>query len=295
MLTSNAMHVLVAGSGWLGTAAARVLLARGDRVTAVVRTLQHAVRLRQDGIEGLCRDLAVPGATEDLPGDLDAILATHAAADTDVEAYRRAYLDVTGELLSLASRAGVPAMVVTSSTGVFGQTDGSTVDETTPVAPGGETASVLCEAERRVLSAASDRLRICLVRPSGLYGPGRTGLIERVRSGALALGPGDETWMNFCHRDDAVTVLIAALDRGRAGAIYHATDREPARRKNVIVWIAKRLKMTPPRREQGGDEAGEIRANRRVIGEATRSALGVELVFPNFRKGLARETVELRT
>jgi nucleoside-diphosphate-sugar epimerase len=289
------MHVLVAGSGWLGTAAARFLLARGDRVTAVVRTLQHAVRLRQEGIDGLCRDLSVPGATGDLPGDVDAILATQAAAGTGVDAYRRAYLDVTGELLSSAMRAGVPVMVVTSSTGVFCQSDGSTVDESTPVAPRGETASVLCEAERLVLSATSDRLRTCLVRPSGLYGPGRTGLIERVRSGALALGPGDETWMNFCHRDDAVAVLVAALDRGRGGAIYHATDREPALRKDVILWIAKRLKMTAPRREQVADEPASVRANRKVLGEASRAELGVQLAFPNFRKGLAPQTVELRT
>jgi nucleoside-diphosphate-sugar epimerase len=286
------MHVLVAGSGWLGTSVARALLSRGDRVTAVVRTLSHAVRLREEGIDGLCRDLSAAGATADLPADLDAIVATQAAAGSDVEAYRRAYVDANRELISLAARAAVPAMVVTSSTGVFGQTDGSTVDEATPVAPRGATAEILCEAERLVLSAGSDRTRTCIVRPSGLYGPGRTGLIERVRSGALALGPSDAIWMNFCHRDDAVAVLLAALDRGRRGGIYHATDREPARRKEVILWIAKRLKMTPPRRDDAMEEA---RADRRVVGEATRTELGVTLAFPNFRKGLAPQTVELRT
>jgi nucleoside-diphosphate-sugar epimerase len=289
------MHVLVAGCGWLGTAAARALAGRGDRVTALTRTLPHAVRLMEEGIPCLARDLASDGGTSDLPSDVDAVLATQAAAGGGVAAYRAAYLDATAGLLGYAARVGVSRFVYTSSTGVFGQRDGGIVDEATPVAPADPTATILVEAERLVLAAADARLSACVVRPSGLYGKGRTGIIERVKSGALALGTGDDQWMNFCHQADAVTILLAALDRGFPGAIYHASDLEPALRGDVVLWIAKRLKMTPPRSDVGDGAGGRRGANRRISSAASRDALGVRLAFPNYRRGMAPFTVDLRS
>ena len=122
----------------------------------------------------------------------------------------------------------------------------------------------------------------CLVRLSGLYGAGRTGIIDRVRTGALALGPDDGSWMNFCHRDDAACAVIAALDRGSRGATYHGTDAHPTHRADVVRWIASRLRIDPPRTA----EPAARRTNRRVCGERTREQLGFELAYPSFRDGL---------
>ena len=120
-----------------------------------------------------------------------------------------------------------------------------------------------------------------MVRLSGLYGPGRAGIVERVRSGALALGPGDDAWMNFCQLEDAVSFVIAALDRGRAGAVYHGSDAYPARRREVVEWIAGRIGIAPRRVETAAGGA-----SRRISSERTRAELGVALAFPSFRDGL---------
>lgn len=124
-----------------------------------------------------------------------------------------------------------------------------------------------------------------LVRLSGLYGPGRAGIIERVRSGALALGPGDRAWMNFCHREDAVRAVLAALDRGAPRAVYHASDAGPAPRAEVVRWIAARLGVAPATRAEAGGRAPA--ADRRILAERTRASLGLTLAFPTFRDGLA--------
>jgi nucleoside-diphosphate-sugar epimerase len=121
-----------------------------------------------------------------------------------------------------------------------------------------------------------------VVRLSGLYGPGRTGILDRVRSGALALGPGDDAWMNFCHRDDAVSFVLAALERAEPGAIHHGSDASPARRREVVEWIAARLGIAP-RRGEGGAPG----PSRRILSARTRAALGVALAWPSFRDGLA--------
>jgi nucleoside-diphosphate-sugar epimerase len=128
-----------------------------------------------------------------------------------------------------------------------------------------------------------------IVRCTGLYGPGRLGTIERVRSGALGLGlgDGDDVWMNFIHRDDAVSLVIAALDRGRPGAIYHASDAHPARRREVVAWIAAGLHIAPARSTRGGTATGRRAVNRRISAEASCRELGVSLAYPSFREGFA--------
>jgi nucleoside-diphosphate-sugar epimerase len=282
------VHVLVAGCGWLGAEVARALRARGDRVTGVRRSVAGAAALAPLGVEPLALDLADPRSARALPEDADAIVSCVAADGDDEAAYRRAYVDANRVLLAAATRPGLRAFVYTGSTGVFGQSDGGDVDETTEPAPAGPTARVLVEAERAFLEAAAAGIETRIVRLSGLYGPGRTGVVDRVREGKLALGPGDDAWTNWCHRDDAVALVTAALDRGRPGAVYHGTDALPARRRDVVRWISERLGIEPPARgESGAIDPGRRGANRRVIGERTRDELGLVLRFPSFREGLA--------
>jgi nucleoside-diphosphate-sugar epimerase len=279
------MHVLVAGCGWLGSALGRALVARGDRVTGLRRDPSRAAALAALGIEPLVLDLAAPGAADHLPA-VDAIVACQSAVDDSPAAYRAAYLDATGALLEAGGRDGVRSFLYVGSTGVFGQRDGSQVDETTPTAPASATAEVLVEAEWRVLSApAALGVPARLLRLSGLYGPGRLGLVERVRRGALALGPGDDAYMNFCLLDDAVAFARAALERGAPGAVYHGSDSSPTRRREVVGWIAERLGIAPPHAPWGSPPAGG--PSRQIGSQATRRALGVELRAPSFREGLA--------
>jgi len=282
------VHVVVAGCGWLGTVIARALRARGDRVTGVRRSAAGAASLASFGIEPLALDLGDPRATEALPRDADAIVSCLAADGDGEAAYRRAYVDANRVLLAAAGRLGVRAFVYTGSTGVFGQSDGGDVDEATEPAPAGPTARVLLEAERALFDAAAAGIETRIVRLSGLYGPGRVGIVERVREGKLALGPGDDVWTNWCHLEDAAAAVIGALDRGRLGAVYHGTDAGPARRRDVVRWIADRLGIEPPARgDMEAIEPGRRGANRRVLGERTREELGLVLRFPSFREGLA--------
>ena len=274
------MHVLVAGCGWLGTAIARHLVARGNRVTGVRRDPERAAALAALGVEPLALDLASPGAAERLP-PADAIVACQSAGADGPGPYRAAYVDANRTLLEAARSHGARAFVYTGSTGVFGQRDGSDVDEDTPSAPASPAAEVLAEAEALVRGASSPALRASVVRLSGLYGPGRAGIADRVRGGRLALGPGDDAWMNFCHLEDAVAFVVAALDRGAPGATYHGSDAEPARRRDVVEWIAARLGIEPPTAE-----AAAPGPSRRVLSGRTRAALSVKLVFPSFRDGL---------
>jgi nucleoside-diphosphate-sugar epimerase len=254
----------------------------GREVVAVRRGAGSLGPLVEAGAVPLPLDLGDADASRRIPPGIEAIVACQSAAADSVEAYRSAYVDANRSLLEAALRLGVRAFVYTGSTGLFGQRDGGVVTEATPAAPSGPTGEVLAEAERLVLAAAP-AVPARIVRLSGLYGPGRIGILERVRSGRLALGPGDGAWMNFCHQADAVAFVLAALDRGEPGRVYHGSDAAPARRRDVVEWIAARLGIPPPRAEV----APAAGPDRRVSSEWSRAALGLELRYPSFREGLA--------
>jgi nucleoside-diphosphate-sugar epimerase len=280
------MHVLVAGAGWLGRSVARRLAEGGHRVTAVRRDPALAAALASPRVEPLALDLSAPGAWERLPADLDAVVACQSPGGAGLPAYRRAYVDCTRSLLDGLRSGGRPAtLLYTSSTGVFGQRDGGEVDEDTPPEPTSAESEVLVEAERLVLDGGAPAVRGVVLRLSGLYGPGRYWPLERVRSGHIALGPGDGAWLNLCHLEDAVSAVVAGLERGSAGRVYHATDAEPVRRGDLVRWVSDRLGMEPPRLPP--DARAPSMPDRRVRGERSRDALGLELRYPTFREGLA--------
>ena len=279
------MHVLVAGAGWLGSALCRELAGQGHRVTAVRRDPARAAALASPGVTPVALDLCAPGAASYLPHDVDAVVACQSAGADGAEAYRRAYVDATRALLEMVHASGRPAtLVYTGSTGVFGQRDGGDVDEESPPAPASPAAEVLVEAERLVQAADAPGLRANLLRLSGLYGPGRNWPVERVRSGQIALGPGDGAWLNLCHLEDAVAAVVAVLERGAPGRVYHASDAEPVRRRDLVTWVAGRLGIPPPRLPSGG--AGPTLPDRRIHADRSRAELGISLRHPTFREGL---------
>ena len=277
------MHILIAGCGWLGGAVGQALVARGDRVTGIRSSMAGAESLRALGIEPLGLELTDPGAAALIP-KVDAILALQSARGGGEASYRRAYVEANRTLLEAAAHHGVRAFVYTGSTGLFGQHDGSDVDETTPPAPTTPEGRVLAAAEGELLAAAAKGMPVRIVRLSGLYGPGRLWLIQGVARGSITLGPGDDAFLNACSQEDAVRTVIAALDRGRDGAIYHATDARPLRRREVITWVAERLGITAGVSSTGLDPSAP---NRRILGERTRAALGLELRWPSLLEGLA--------
>lgn len=246
------MNLLIVGCGDLGTELGLRALAAGHRVHG----LRRRAEVLPDGFHPIAADL--DAELPPLPQDIEVVAFTTAADRRDVDAYRRAYVTATGRVLDALEEAGAtPGRVLfTSSTAVYGVDDGAEVDEDTPTDPTSATGAVLVEAERSLWQRRPDAVSL---RLAGVYGPGRTRLIEQVRDGR-ALRPEREVHTNRIHRDDAAAALLhlATLPSSPA-TCYLGVDDEPAPLGEVVRFLAAELGLpTPPvgavRRSRGGDK-----------------------------------------
>jgi nucleoside-diphosphate-sugar epimerase len=176
-------------------------------------------------------------------------------------------------------------VVFASSTSVYGQTNGRWVDEDSPTEPADESGRVALEAER---TARALDPGVTIVRYAGLYGPGR--IIGRTGLERGEPIPGDpERYLNLIHVEDAAALAVAALDRGRAGRVYCASDDRPLPRRAYYSLVAKALSALAPRFTDGpsvGRDKPSDDANKRVLNHRIKAELGVSLAYPDVATGI---------
>jgi nucleoside-diphosphate-sugar epimerase len=158
-MPGNERRLLIAGCGDLGNR----LAARLDGWE--VHGLRRNVSRLAAGIVPISADLSDPSTLGAAAGEWDALIYTATPGERTPEGYRQAYVTGMQELLK---RVRVGRLIMVSSTAVFGQDDGSWVDEASATEPQRFNGEILLEAER----VAADVGGI-VIRFSGIYGPGR--------------------------------------------------------------------------------------------------------------------------
>ena len=146
------MRILIAGCGDIASALGVELAIAGYEIWGLRRDpagLPAAIR-------PLRADLTRPATLVGLPRAIDVVVYTAAPDESTDRAYRATYVEGLCALLQalVAQRQGPPRIVFTSSTAVYGQTDGSWVDEASPTEPGDFRGRRLLQAER-VLTTGS--------------------------------------------------------------------------------------------------------------------------------------------
>lgn len=262
---------LLVGCGALGTALGERLVADGGEVAAIRRDasgLPHAFAT----IEA---DLRYPLPTT-LPTFDSVVITLPPGTGPEGSVYPAALTHLAAALPARPER-----VVFVSSTRVFegygsqefGGSEGrDPLTEHDEPRPTGERGDALVAGEE----LAVDLLGAIVVRPAGIYGPGRDSLIRRVREGA----PVDhERRTNRIHEDDLVRLLETLLGADAPPALVHAIDREPVRLGDVVAHIAARLRVAVPAQREGDAGGGTV-----LDGSLAHALLG-DLVHPTFREG----------
>lgn len=260
-------RLLIAGCGDLGIRLAGRLDPAGWEVTGLRRQVQQLpVTIRP-----LAADLLDPGSLTPASGHWDAVIYQATPGERSADAYRQAYVEGLANLLGQVRH---DRLIFVSSTAVYGQDDGSWVDEDSVTEPAVFNGRVLLEAED--LARRADGI---VLRFSGIYGPGREYLLERVRSGQADCRETPPQWTNRIHADDCAGVLAHLLEMNRPEPVYCASDSAPAPRCRVLDWLAEQLdRPLPARHEEPGGQGRRV-SNRRLL------ASGYHFLYPDFKRG----------
>lgn len=269
------MRVLIAGCGDLGTEAALELAAEGH----VVFGLRRDPSVLPATVRPVAGDLTRDDGLDRLPRDLHAVVHVATADRRDEAAYAAVYRDGLARLLrrAAATGSGDARFLFVSSTTVHGDAAGGWIDEDTPLAPSSATGERLAEAERVLLEAGVDGV---VLRLAGVYGPGRTRMIDQVRAGE-AVRPDPPVHGNRIHRDDAARAIRhLLLLRDEVQPVYLGVDHAPVPRGEVLTWLAAELDLPEPPAGPAPARGGDKRArNDRLV------ASGFDFRYPTYREG----------
>jgi nucleoside-diphosphate-sugar epimerase len=275
-------NVLIVGCGYVGTALGMRLAATGH----IVWGLRRSAEGLPPGIRHVAADLTAPETLQELPRALDVVFYTAAPNGSDAAAYRAIYVDGLRHILeALVHQHQSPRRVLfTSSTAVYAQSDGEWVDETSPTEPRHFSGCRVLEGERLLLDGP---FPATVLRLGGIYGPGRTSLIARVRQGLATCRGGPPLYTNRIHRDDCAGALHHLMTLPEPDALYIGVDHEPADQCVVLRWLADQLGAPPPSVEaSSGADSRRHRTNKRCR-NARLVASGYAFHYPTFRQGYA--------
>lgn len=287
-------RVLIAGCGYVGTALGQGLAALGHEVFGLRRRPEGLPR----GIHAVAADLSEPSSLEALPGAVELLVYCASAAGFSEQAYRAAYVDGLQNLFDAISRWPEPPrrILFTSSTAVYGQHAGEWVDEGSSTEPAGFSGRRLLEGEALLRRGPIPGI---VLRLGGIYGPGRTRLVESVRSGSAVCREG--LYTNRIHRDDAAGAIAHLLALESPEPVYLGVDHEPAEECALLRWIAERIGAPPPRHEAPDAAAtragGRPHGSKRCQSDRLRRS-GYRFRHPSYREGygaLLRELGLLRS
>lgn len=270
---------LLMGAGDLASRLTPLLKTQGYEVVGARRTVKSAaefelVQADASKVDDWLKVLAHKPAV---------IVITLTPSDYSDQGYLAGYVKPTEALTLALSECDSdyrPFIVFVSSTSVYGHREGEWVDETSATNPAGFAGKRLLEAEQHICQSGYPHT---IVRFSGIYGPGREGMIARLISGEVTLTP---AWTNRIHVRDCVGTiahLIARYDQGlEVDEIYLSSDNLPIRQAEFATGLATYLGLDPttlPETDQIGPR-GSKRCNNARLQET-----GYRFIFPTWKEG----------
>jgi nucleoside-diphosphate-sugar epimerase len=253
--------------------------ARFDRIVGTTRSAEQAL---EHSVEMLVFDSASHAIAE-----ADALLIS-AAPSEGRDPVLAAFAN------EIARAPHLRAVVYLSTLGVYGDSGGAWIDESTPTSPdlarrGG--ARLAAEQAWQALGARRG-LPVAILRLGGIYGPGQNNLL-RVKLGTAqrVAKPGHVS--NRIHVYDIAQAIDAAFALHAEG-IFNIVDDEPASPSEQIAFAAQLLGIDPPG-EISYEEAKRVlpplalsfyEGCIRARNDKLKSVLRVKLRYPTYREGL---------
>jgi nucleoside-diphosphate-sugar epimerase len=179
-----------------------------------------------------------------------------------------------------------------SSTGVYGDTQGEWVDESSPLLASTDRNRQRIEVESAWLKIGKDHgLPVMIFRCVGIYGPGRN-LLVSVRQGSARRIDKPGLVFSRIHSEDLAQTLEASMKKPQFGEIYNVSDDCPSPPVEAVEYACSLLGVEPPplvsfeEADLPPTARGFYITNKRVSNKKIKQELGVTLRYPDYRSGL---------
>lgn len=241
------MKVFLTGAtGYIGSLVGAQLQAAGHTVVGLARTEAAADKLKQRGIEPLLGDLQDTEILAQAARAADGVIHTAFIHDfSDIERALTVEQTVITTFIDALAGSEKP-LVATSGTGLLGDTGDRIVDDSEMIVPK-DALAPRAAAEQAILQAAQRDIRsIALRLPIFVYGHGGSQFIPILIQDAQRAGvarfvePGDYQY-SVIHVDNVAKLYVLALEKGQAGAVYHAVSESGISVKAIAEAIGRLL------------------------------------------------------
>lgn len=224
------MKALVTGAnGFTGSHLVQALLDRGIAVAAYVRESSDLSRLEGLPVTYHYGDITDTAQLTQAMQGVDWLFHLAAYVElgiVDVVKMTRANVQGTQAVLAAMQAASVPKMLYCSTIGIFGDTQGQTIDETFKRAQQGFSSAydqTKYEAQQLVDQAVKRGAHIVSVMPSGIFGaddPHFIPVLQSFKKGVLKVWAGGDRVTGIVHVDDLVEGMILAVEQAKAGEYF---------------------------------------------------------------------------
>jgi len=225
-------------------------------------------------------------------GPIDAVVYSATPSARTEANYRQTYCAMPQKLIRVLKKLQhQPHWLHVSSTGVFHHNAGEWVHENTEPAPQSVFGKILRESEL-IIEHEYDHSSV--LRFGGLYGQGKTHLMQSIQSGRRIQ---KEPWSytNRIHRFDAARAIAFILEnmlkdgaalKTKTTAYYHGVDHDPAPIHEVAEYLVKLHGLRQPEYFVA-QKIERVESQNKRVGNHKLISMGFKLTYPTYRLGFS--------
>lgn len=245
------MKVLVTGAtGFTGKALVERLLADGHSVVGLDYKEGHKTEdLRRRGAQVVIGSVTDPEVVRHSMRGVEVVQHLAAAfreLNVPPSHYRKVNVDGTRVVLEAAKEAGVRKIVHCSTCGVHGNVDDPPAGEDAPIQPADYYQQTKYEAEPLALAYQQHGLKVTILRPAAIYGPGDPErffmIFRQVAKGWFPMLGDGRTLYHPLYIDNLTDALVLAMDEDRGnGSAYLIADEEYVPIRDLVQRTANAM------------------------------------------------------
>lgn len=256
------MKISIIGCGWLGLPLLKELVASGHQLNGTSRSEATLANITAAG--GRAFSLALPEKPPTALFDgVDVVILTLPPGGRQFGAEAtKVYLSILRSLEKYLTGSNAPHLIYTSSTGVFGNTEGL-VGDYTPTAASSHSNRAVVAAEQWFLARSGRGL--CILRLAGLIGAGRHP--GNFYGGQKRIIPDADAPVNLVHRDDVISAVKTLLKEGLPSGMFNVCAASHPPKGEFYTAAAESLGLSVDGTMAGGAENKVIISNElRLLG-----------------------------